>query len=116
MRIPVDEFYNSTPRKIARRVPYYLQARNQAEKEKEDYINVQAWVNGLYVCRAMATMNKKRYPDNPVDIFESRDNDGADDAENSGSPSDGFRAWAIVYNDQRRRSMENGVINNASKH
>ena len=99
--MPIDEFYNSTPRRIARRVPYFIQMRDQAEREKEELVNVTSWLNGLYVMRAIgSTFGKKKYPEEPVNIFDHPDIEGVEEVIN---PADGFRAWAIVYNDQRRR-------------
>lgn len=107
--IPINEFYGSTPRQIARRVPFYLQLRDKAERDREEMVSVSGWVNGLYVVRALATMSKKPYPKEPVEIFDRPEVEAVEEVTN---PADGFRAWAIVYNDQRRRSrgevMEDG--------
>lgn len=63
------------------------------------------WVNGLYVSRAIGGVlpKGKRYPDVPIKIYDSGDDnpDGKDEKQEPFTDADNFAAFAAVFNKRR---------------
>lgn len=69
------EFWESDPRMVE---AYY-----RAYEIRKDLINTEAWINGLYNCRAFSVVinnafnSKKKldYPNKPLELFEKKDSE-----------------------------------------
>ena len=85
---------------LIRHIPYYVK---QTEFRRQE-MDLNAWLNGAYVARAIAILGKKKYPDSPLNVFGIPDNEQEDSPRNN--PAEGFRAYAIAFNQSRRRMLE----------
>lgn len=99
--LDVQEFYSLNPARLERYQPF-LQERL---KQKNEGISEVGWVNGLYVSRAIggALPKGKRYPDVPIKIYDSsNDNpDGEEEKQEPFTDADNFAAFAAVFNKRR---------------
>lgn len=92
--LDVQEFYSLNPAKIERYQPFL----NERLKQKGESISEVGWVNGLYVSRAIDGVlpKGKRYPDTPIRIYGTLDDDG-EDVERF-NDVDYFKAIAMTFN------------------
>ena len=63
------EYMHSTPHDV----DLFLQVKSDDEKQKADIMNYTAWLNGLYVVRAVASVmsKKSKYPKRPISDKDS---------------------------------------------
>ena len=63
------EYMHSTPHDV----DLFLQVKSDEEKQKGEIMNYTAWLNGLYVARAVASVmsKKSKYPKKPISDKDS---------------------------------------------
>lgn len=63
------EYMHSTPHDV----DLFLQVKSDDEKQKGEIMNYTAWLNGLYVARAVASVmsKKSKYPKKPISDKDS---------------------------------------------
>lgn len=90
-----------TPKMFTRQLPYYekqLEMKRRSEQEL-------AWINGIYVARAVGACFKGKYPDKPLDFYNVNNNTflDVDQEEETKKPKDvvDFEAWAIAFNQKQ---------------
>jgi len=106
------------PKTFMRYLPYYEEKLKQTTDSEREMADVTAWLNGTYVSHAIAQLGKHRYPEKPLNIFgvKALEEHPADvPGEEKAKPSDGFAAFAYVFNMERHRKLgikEGEVVNN----
>lgn len=103
------------PKTFMRYLPYYEEMLRQDIEKERRTLDITGWANGMYVSHAIAQLGKHEYPHKPLNLF------GADVFESEveetdmpkASPADGFRAFAFVYNLERKKKQEKEVKTNA---
>lgn len=75
-------------------------------------MDMTAWLNGAYVAKAIAMLGKKKYPEKPLDVFGVLE-DERPEHEQIADKAEGFRAFAIMFNQARHRQkmLEGGEDN-----
>lgn len=113
--IEIDDFYRMNPKKMMRRIPFYEEKINHARKVKQNEMNLDSWLKGLYVARAIAGLSGKAYPQEPTDIFmdsnmsyESVDGQQENQTQEE-KAADGFRAYAFIFNRERKKKNRREV-------
>lgn len=65
----IDEYFHSTPRDIYMFLEIKRKEREQENEFRDKERRYVAWMNGIYVMRAISAVihgNKSKYPDNPI--------------------------------------------------
>lgn len=91
--IPLFVFWKLNPVKLQRYQTFFVEQLKQKRKE----ISEQGWTNGLYVGRAIASCfpKGKKYPDEPLVLW----NDGTnDEATEPFTDADRFAGFASMFN------------------
>ncbi|MDU6263707.1 MAG: hypothetical protein E6600_04300 [Anaerocolumna aminovalerica] len=80
----------------------YSENRKQEQHENLEYLNVGAWLNGLYVTRAIAACFSKndKYPENPININSDKSEKSLDEHASN------FMEYAVAFNLQRKKKLE----------
>ena len=109
--IPRDEFYKLNPKKFIRYLPYY---EEKAKKDREKHystMDIEGWINGVYMSRSIGTMFKKQYPQHPLNLFDleilrngDTDENGEEINKNKQN-AEGFAGWAYVFNLERHKKL-----------
>lgn len=84
-----------------RQLPFYekqLEVKRRAEQNL-------AWINGIYVARAVGACFKGKYPEKPIDFYNLENND-FESEEKKDRPKrkkdvEAFEAWAIAFNKEK---------------
>lgn len=119
LKIPKEEFYKLNPKKFRRYLPYYREILKQEEERRREELDLSAWVNGVYVSRAIAQLGKHHYPERPLNLFgvESLEEAPEDGMTPEKRAAEGFSGFAYVFNKERkkkkeREERERGLISN----
>lgn len=103
------------PKTFMRYLPYYEEKLRQDNEKERQMLDVTGWANGVYISHAIAQLGKHEYPRKPLNLFGSelavRETDESDAPKSS--PADGFRAFAFVYNLERKKKLEKEVKTDA---
>lgn len=104
LSIPCREFYSMTPKVLLRHMPYYTEALRRKKQELDE----NAWHTNIYTLRAISTIGKGRYPQEPLDIYGVRRviEDVNEEAEKV-TDADMFGAWAMAFNMQKYGTIGN---------
>lgn len=106
-----EVFYNVLPYLLAIGMPYDLfwfgepelvGIYQKAYRQRNRDINQQLWIEGLYICRAVHTIDgKSKYPSEPFDIFPKTEEEKKRDAEKD-------KQAIIDYFSSLKQRWENG--------
>lgn len=112
--VPYELFGKLNPKRIKPFEKAYMENSKQEQRERLEYLNVGAWLNGIYVAKAIASCFSKneKYPEKPIDfnIGSSKEVSEKSLDENAAN----FREYAIAFNIQRRKKLqESGAEINA---
>lgn len=90
-------------------VNVYREEYERKAKEKAELIDIMAWKNGMYIRSAIGScIDKKcKYPEKPLSF-----NEKASEEEKSASDAMMFEAWAISFNQNRKKRGELSVDRN----
>lgn len=91
----------------------YFKAYRKAWRLKSEHENQLAWLNGAYICEAIASClgGKNRYPQKPHELQANRNDTSAETMQ---SRADEFREFAMQMN-ARRQTMKNGGEQNGKQ-
>lgn len=100
--VPYELFGKLNPRRIMPFEKAYSENRKQEQHENLEYLNVGAWLNGLYVTRAIAACFSKndKYPENPININSDKSEKSLDEHASN------FMEYAVAFNLQRKKKLE----------
>lgn len=89
MDIPYETFWILNPRLLKP----FAKAFKSKQEEKQATINYTAWLNGIYISRAIGSCFSKdnHYPEKPIDLFEKEE-------EKIHNQATVFEAWSIAHN------------------
>ena len=110
------------PKVFRRRLPYYEEQFKHENKVKRNDMNLSGWVAGYYVYRSLAGLNGKPYVSEPQQLFvddsEIEYRTKEEDAEiKTNQAADGFRAFAFVFNREKRYKKRREVeMNGEHRH
>lgn len=97
-----DEFYSMNPKLMMRYMEFY---KTRAKRKRDEMDNA-SWLTGLYMTRALGTMFKHKYPEQPF-TFESNELDeNGEKVTVEKKAADGFAAFAFVFNMERQKKLE----------
>jgi len=97
--IPYETFLILNPRTIKP----FVKAFNDKKEEERATINYTAWLNGIYVSKAISACFSKncKYPDKPIDLGIKKETE-----EKPLSHAERFGAWAIAFNNAHKELPE----------
>lgn len=99
--MPSDIFWKMTPKMFMRQLPFY---EKQLEVSRRAEQNL-AWIQGIYVARAVGACFKGKYPEKPIDFYNLDNNDFTKDEEKDkpkrAKDVEAFEAWAIAFNKEK---------------
>ena len=98
-----------------RYLPYYEERLRQDIEKERQMLDVTGWANGVYISHAIAQLGKHEYPRKPLNLFDSElaVREAEEPNVPQSAPADGFRAFAFVYNLERKKKQEKEVKTNA---
>ena len=99
------------PKVFRRRLPYYEEQFKHDSKSKRSDMNLSGWINGFYVYRSLAGLNGKPYISEPAQLFVDNDDveymsKEEEIQKKTNDAADGFRAFAIVFNNERNKKRK----------
>lgn len=92
------DFWNLTPKKLQP----FVKAKEQEIELKTKLLNYEAWLNGLYIRQAVASIFSKngKYPDKPIDNSGSTERNSQETEMNFKSK---FEVWAKIHNEKFKK-------------